>query len=303
MKRNLILLAGLIGLGWILAACSGGEASSAASVNANATSVMGTAESALPLNASGEQIVARVNGAEITLTEFERLFNRSQSASNVTDYDVAMVAVLEALIEQALINQQAEALGITVTDAEVEAEFQSMRASLSSDAAWEQWLAQNWLTEAELRQSLRDSLTTQRTQMAISGSGETMVATIHARHILVETLEEATAILERLQAGEDFALLSAQFSQDPNTRNNGGDLGWFTRNDLTVPELADFALQLQPGTPGGPFQTILGFHIVETLEVGQRPVTSEELAGVSNEQFNAWLATTRANATIERYIP
>jgi parvulin-like peptidyl-prolyl isomerase len=128
------------------------------------------------------------------------------------------------------------------------------------------------------------------------------VTVIHARHILVPTETEARAIMERLDAGEDFGQLAAEYSQDPNTRDSGGDLGWFVRSDLTVPELADFAQQLQPGQRGGPFATSLGYHVVETLEITQRPATPEEQYNAGVLQFNNWLDLMRGNAIIERYI-
>lgn len=71
---------------------------------------------------------------------------------------------------------------------------------------------------------------------------------IHARHILLGTEEEAREVLERLKSGEDFAALARKLSQDPDTREEGGDLGWFYRGQTPLPELEEAAFALQPSS-------------------------------------------------------
>lgn len=291
-------------LSLVLVACGGGgdsdtEATSAAAPVVPAT-VPPNAEPALPLNAAGVQLVAKVNGEEITLPVFERRFSRDQGVSDPEDYDAAVDQVLNALIEDTLVLQQAGVMGLTVSEEEIDAQYQDMRAIVASDAEWQMWLDDNGFTEDEFRQWLRTNLLTQRVHAAVVDAST--ITMIHARHILVGTQDEATSVLARLDAGEDFGLLAAQLSLDPNTRDMGGDLGWFVRSDLSVPELADFAQQLQPGQRGGPFVTMIGYHVVETLEVNQRPATPEEQYNVGVLQFNNWLDLMRGNAIIERYI-
>ena len=89
---------------------------------------------------------------------------------------------------------------------------------------------------------------------------------IHARHILVQTKEEAEAALKRIKGGEDFAKVANQISKDPT--NNGGDLGWFTK-DRMVPEFADAAFKLEPGQLSDPVKTQFGWHIIQVE--GKRP--------------------------------
>jgi len=306
VKRTLKALGLCVVMVWVLVACSGGGDSDTQATNAAAPVVPPTippnAEPALPLNDAGVQLVARVNGAEITLPVFERSFSRSQRVSDPDDYDAAVDLVLTALIEQTLIDQQATVMGMTVSEEEIETQYQDMRAMIPDDGEWQLWLENNLFTEAEFRQSLHANLITQRVQAAVVDTNNVSITMIHARHILVPTEAEATTILARLDGGEDFGQLAAEFSQDPNTREAGGDLGWFVRTDLTVPELADFAQQLQPGQHGGPFVTTIGYHVVETLETSQRPATPEEQYNAGVLQFNHWLDLMRGNAIIERYI-
>ncbi|NOG51677.1 MAG: hypothetical protein HND48_21295 [Chloroflexi bacterium] len=72
------------------------------------------------------------------------------------------------------------------------------------------------------------------------------------------------------------------------------------RTDLTTPQLADLAFSLEPGETSGPVQTALGWHIVQTLEFGERPLVSGEEAIAQEQRFIDWLMTRRQAATIER---
>ena len=318
MSRTLKSIGIFVLMSGLLVACSGGE-SSANNANPPATdsssvdsptvpapmlpTVPPDAEPALMLNDEGMQLVAKVNGTEITLAAFDRAFNRSRvTIGDMASYDAAVTVVLNMLIEQVLINQQAATMGITVTEEEIEAQYQDIRGMIPDDAEWQQWLESNIFTEDAFRESLRNNLITQRVQQAVVDTDTLIVTTVHARHILVSEQEEAETVMTRLDAGENFAQLASVYSNDPNTRNTGGDLGWFVRADLTVPDLADFAMQLQPGQRGGPVMTALGYHVIETLAFGQRPATSEEQYEVGIEQFNNWLETVRTSAIIERYI-
>ena len=90
-------------------------------------------------------------------------------------------------------------------------------------------------------------------------------STIWARHILVETKEEAEGILKMLEAGEDFTAMAKEYSIGPSAPR-GGDLGYFGKNDM-VPEFdtAAFALKI-PGDISGIVKTRYGFHIIKLVD-------------------------------------
>ena len=82
----------------------------------------------------------------------------------------------------------------------------------------------------------------------ISGEQE-----VHARHILVETEDEAKAVEEELKKGADFAELAKKKSKDPGA-SDGGDLGFFTKDQM-VPEFSAVAFSLEPGKISDPVKT------------------------------------------------
>lgn len=293
--RPVILLIVLM----LVSACSGGGNNNSSSGGGAASP---TSAPQLPVNGDGVAIVARVNGEEITLPEFERALARSQDQSNVADPNTLAIVVLNTLIEQTLIHQAAAQIGINVSAEDVQREVEANRSLTASAEEWQNWLAQNMYTEAEFQETMRSALITMRLRDAVTRLDSGDVLQVHARHILLSTEAEANAVIQRLQNGEDFGLLASQYSNDVTTRDQGGDLGWFIREDLLTPELADVAFQMQPGQIAGPITTLLGYHIIQMLEIGQRQAMPEEQARLVESQFANWLATQADAASIERYL-
>ena len=101
-----------------------------------------------------------------------------------------------------------------------------------------------------------------------------------ARHILVESgTDDAAAkaraeqLLARARAGEDFATLASQNSDDPGSKAQGGDLGWATRDSFVAP-FADALFSMNPGEIRGPVKTQFGYHVIRVDEIEaahQRP--------------------------------
>lgn len=294
-----VILSGLALL--LLAGCGGGESTSAPQAVENATQPPAD----LPPSPSPQppDPVARVNGVPIALAAYERALNRAAPETNVADSSVLSRQVLDTLIEQELINQGAAALGISVTDAEVEAQMDELRLSEAGTVeAWQEWLALNQYTEDELRLDLRNSLLTQRVTELLSQPYYGIVPQVNARHILVATEAEANAALTRITNGEDFGAVAAQLSLDVTTKDVGGSLGWFTVYELVDRRLADVAYGLLPGQISPPVATTLGFHILQTLEAAQRPIEPERLVDIIPAIFNEWRDTLLQSAVIERFL-
>jgi peptidyl-prolyl cis-trans isomerase C len=94
---------------------------------------------------------------------------------------------------------------------------------------------------------------------------------VHARHILVPTEDEAKAVLAEIKKGTDFAELARQKSKDPGAAAEGGDLGWFGKEQM-VPEFADAAFKMEKGQVSEPIKTQFGWHIIKVEDKRTKPV-------------------------------
>ena len=91
---------------------------------------------------------------------------------------------------------------------------------------------------------------------------------VRARHILVETEDEAKAVLAELKKGADFAELAKAKSKDPGS-SDGGDLGYFTKDQM-VPEFAETAFKLDKGALSDPVKSQFGWHIIKVEDKRER---------------------------------
>jgi len=124
--------------------------------------------------------------------------------------------------------------------------------------------------------------------------------THHAKHILVETEEEAKAILKDLEAGKDFAEIAKEKSKDPGSADRGGDLG-FNAPKLFVPEFADALKKLEVGKISEPVKTQFGYHIIKLEEKKENYEDFKEQiqAQMEKESYNAYILGIFKKAKIE----
>jgi peptidyl-prolyl cis-trans isomerase C len=108
---------------------------------------------------------------------------------------------------------------------------------------------------------------------------------VRARHILVESEDEAKAILEQLKGGADFATVAKEKSKDPGAAE-GGDLGYFTKDQM-VPEFADVAFKMYPGQLSNPVKTQFGWHVIKVEDKRTRQPPEFEKV---KDQIEAYLA-------------
>ncbi|RDI61843.1 peptidylprolyl isomerase [Microvirga subterranea] len=108
---------------------------------------------------------------------------------------------------------------------------------------------------------------------------------VRARHILVDSEEEAKKAAARVKGGEDFAKVAGELSKDPGSKTDGGDLGFFTRDRMVEP-FAEAAFKLQPGQVSDPVKSQFGWHVIKVEEKRTKPVPSfDEM----KDQVNAYL--------------
>ena len=118
---------------------------------------------------------------------------------------------------------------------------------------------------------------------------------VHARHILVETEEEAKQVEQELKNGADFAELAKKKSKDPGA-SDGGDLGFFTKDQM-VPEFSAVAFSLEPGKISDPVKSQFGWHIIKVEEKRNRkPPDFEQV----KPQIVNYLTRKAQGATVEK---
>ena len=130
---------------------------------------------------------------------------------------------------------------------------------------------------------------------------------VRARHILVETEDEAKAVLAELKAGKDFAELAKAKSKDPGS-SDGGDLGYFTREQM-VPEFAEVAFKLDKGAISDPVKSQFGWHIIKVEDKRDRQPPEFDKVKEQIEQYLVrksqaeMITKLRAAAKIDRVAP
>lgn len=246
-----------------------------------------------------EAAIASVNGRLIARAAFERVLARigGAAATAADSHDARAIEALNTLIEQEVIAQFAEENDIEVSDEDIEAEISRLRENLG-ETGWETRLAEGLYTEEEFRAAVHQQMLAAGVRAAVTAGLDGAVEHVHARHILVAAETEADEILERLAAGEDFALLAAEASLDVTSRESGGDLGWFVRGELLDEVLTETAFSIEPGAVAGPLVTGLGYHILETLGKERRAIEVERMPFLVETIFKRWLAEQTLAADI-----
>jgi peptidyl-prolyl cis-trans isomerase C len=169
------------------------------------------------------------------------------------------------------------------------------RLNVLEQTVQERYLKDRKPTEEELRAEYQTQLTAMpKTEY-------------HARHILVATEPFAQKIIERLDKGEKFDALAKAESMD-SSKNNGGDLGWFTPSRM-VPEFAGAVVALKPGEyTHKPVQTQFGWHVIQLMETrAVTPPTFEQVRQrleqvVEAKKFRQYTDELEHNAKIEKFL-
>lgn len=125
---------------------------------------------------------------------------------------------------------------------------------------------------------------------------------VWARHILVADEATALTVIERLNNGEDFAVLAKELSTDTGSAQNGGDLGWFGSGAMVAEfETAAFALEKPGDYTTTPVASDFGFHIIQLIAKQDRPLTAEQYDAAKNKVFSEWLTAAREEYGVETF--
>ena len=218
---------------------------------------------------------ATVNGVAISQEELDINYQQFLQlyefyGIDVTADDVKLEArnsMLETMITQELLMQEAEKREITVTDEEVEEYLTDMVNNQygGSREELETAVEEAGMTMDYYKEAQREELMMTKLNADLVNHPET-VDVIKARHILVASEEEANEIIAKLDNGEDFAVLAKEYSLDGSAAD-GGDLGYFATNGVTTSKMVDeFTAGAQALEVGEysktPVMSQFGYHII-----------------------------------------
>lgn len=260
-----------------------------------------------PPTATPEPRAALVNREPILLADYLAEVDRFEDAHQVLGTDLATLSgyqgqILQGLIDQKLLAQGALASGLSVAEPEVQSRLEELAAEAGGNEALGAWLAANGYTLEGFRSAVAEEMLAQKMVEEIAAQVGDEADQVHARHLLVSTRGQADDLRSQIAAGEAFALLARQFTLDLTTRPAGGDLGWFPRGVLLAPEVEEAAFALEPGEVSPVVESEFGFHLVETIERGVRPLSPNAAVRLGELAVEAWLAAQRESAALEIYV-
>ena len=294
---------------------------------------------------SGAKKVAVFKGGEITLSEVQEFAKQSGLGELTPDspqYEAAVAQIMPQLVQIEVAKAYARENGITVSEAEVDKEIETIKdqvaqqaqaqgQDLGRDEAFKQALQQAGITESELRDQIRETLPIQKVQERVVGDAEPSQQEVQTfyeqnksvqfttpeqrcvRHILFnkDQKEKAEEVKSQLENGADFAKLAKEYSQDPQSAENGGDLGCLGKGE-TVKNFEDAVFNAKEGEIVGPVETEFGYHLIEVTKINAKrtqpleevePQIREQLSSDKQAQeFNAWLQEQEKKRDV-KYLP
>lgn len=236
---------------------------------------------------TADTVVATVNGTEITLGHMIVLKQRLPAQYQSLPPAILFEGILDQLVQQTVLGET----GAELSPGSVKRLENEERALKAAEV---------------IREIAQEATTDEAIQAAYDASfGEAAPETeYNAAHILVETEDEAKAIIEELGAGADFEALARERSTGPSGPN-GGQLGWFSAGQMVQP-FEEAVLAMEPGTVSDPVQTQFGWHVIRLNETRQKAVpTLDEVRAqlveqVQQDVLEARLDELTENAEITR---
>ncbi|NTU43843.1 MAG: hypothetical protein HGA78_12505 [Nitrospirales bacterium] len=254
--------------------------------------------------ADPQDVVVKLKDKTITLADVERIVNYQGiwklKAPEAADYSVRE-AILNRVVRAKVISDIARAKGFDKRQ-----DIKEEMAMIANDLLAQEYLRAEIidkveLTDADVRKYYDDNINNFKIPQMIK-----------ARHILIsqnipgKTPEEASEkakakaeeVLQRIKAGEDFAKVASEISDDTATKVNGGDLGIFPKGKM-VKEFEEPAFSLKKGELSGIVKTMYGFHIIKVEEVVEGKI--EPFENVMN-QLKEKAFMEKRKATLEKFI-
>lgn len=286
-KSYLYTMAALVAGG--LLAYGAANAASPAKAQPDAAKAAAPASSSL----SPDTVIAKINGQPIKGAELLEMKNGMRPPSNMMPIEMVYDQLLDRLIDSKL-----------VLDASKKAKMADDKEVKERVRKAEERIMQDVYLTREVGQKITPAIVEARYKKM---SGEFKPQTeMKARHILVETEAQAKDIAARLKGGADFAALAKEKSIDKSSAENGGDIGFFSQDQVVEP-FAKTAFALKDGEISAPVQSQFGWHIIQAVSRrdSKMPPLEEVKADVqqiiAEEMLKDMFAKLRESAKVEKF--
>jgi parvulin-like peptidyl-prolyl isomerase len=225
--------------------------------------------------------------------------------------------LVKTLVQQAQWEQAGAALGVKVTDDEVQTQLDALKQQYfkGDETAFEDELEKQGMTEAQLREQLRSKLLSDKIYNTVIGKVKVTDAEIKAyyddhksdyqqtesrdvRHILVKTKSLADRVYNELTDGADFAKLAKKYSEDTASAADGGNFTAY--KGRTVAPFDKFVFSADTGDLSKPIKTEFGWHVIEILS-GVKPPGVQPLEDV-RESINSTLLQEKQNEALRKFV-
>ena len=245
-----------------------------------------------PARSQDDPVVAKVNGVEVRQSDLamaeEDMGQQAQALTGDARRDYLVSYVTDVILA---------AKAAETKKVQDQGEFKSRIAFIRNK------LLMETLLQAEGKAAVTDQAMKKVYDEAVTQMGSEQE--VRARHILVPTEAEAKAILAEIKKGTDFAELAKQKSKDPGAAAEGGDLGYFAKEQM-VPEFAEAAYKMEKGQLSEPVKTQFGWHIIKVEDKRTKPVPEFDKVKDQIETFvmrkaqSEFITKLRDGAKIER---
>lgn len=241
-----------------------------------------------------ENTVATVNGQPISKASLQALMGDIEQRRG--GQGIPEDKVIDELVSRELLRQEAERLNLAKDPANA-ARIENSQRMLLSQIAAENFVKSATVTEDELRKEYDQRIS------------EMKLTEYKARHILVETEAAAKDVLAKLQTGAKFDDLAKKLSKDPGSKNSGGDLGWFSPQQMVEPFSNAVAALKNGETTSVPVKTDFGWHVIRRDDSRQQepPPFDEVKEQIRNmletQKLQQHIADLKTAAKIERMAP
>lgn len=230
---------------------------------------------------TADTVVATVNGTEITLGHMLVLRQRLPQQYQQLPPEVLFDGILDQLVQQTLLGEQTETLS-SASQYILDNESRALKAS------------------EELQGVVAAAMTDEALQEAYNRLyGEVDPETeYNASHILVETEEEAAALVTDLEGGADFAELAKEKSTGPSGPR-GGELGWFGKGAMVAP-FEEAVVAMDVGSVSAPVQTQFGWHVIKLNETRMKDApTLDDVRGELEQEIQSAAIQARVDELTE----